>query len=206
MRTPRGHADRPGDLMQHETRALSRMRRGTVRPAKPSEEKGESRRALLRLARTVVPDITGVPGVTRVALVGSLATTKPNPKDVDLLVSVEPTADLAPLAHHARRLMGAAQSLGKGADVFLATPGGNYLGRVCQWKICRFGVRLRCDALHCGQRPYLHDDLKTVHLSNTQIMSPPVVLWPGIRCDVSVPTDLERGLLRWLRKPPATHP
>lgn len=188
--------------MRRDVLASSRMRPGTVRPTKRSEEEGKDRRVLLRLARTFVPDIAGVPGVTRVALIGSLTTAKPTPKDVDLLVSVEDAADLAPLALHARRLMGAAQSLGKGTDIFLATPGGEYLGRVCQWRICRFGVRLRCDALHCGQRPYLHDDLETVRLPASLIRAPPVILWPELRCNEPVPTDLEQGLLRPLRASP----
>ncbi|HUZ80295.1 MAG TPA: hypothetical protein VMV28_06745 [Thermoplasmata archaeon] len=177
---------------------LPRMRYGTVRPTMRSEEGSGRRLALIRLARTFVPDIAQVHGVTRVALIGSLTTTKQDPKDIDLLITVEPIADLAPLACHARRLMGAAQSLGKGADVFLADPDGNYLGRVCQWKVCRAGVRLRCDALHCGQRPHLHDDLEAVRLPVALIRSPPVILWPEARCNEPAPADLEQGLLRSL--------
>jgi hypothetical protein len=60
--------------------------------------------------------------------------------------------------------MGHAQSRNSGADVFLASPCGAYLGRACHWKVCQPGVRMRCDALHCGRRPYLHDDLKMTEL------------------------------------------
>ena len=47
-----------------------------------------------------------------------------------------------------------------GGDIFLAGPKGNYLGRTCHWKNCGPGIRMSCDALHCGQRHYLHDDLR----------------------------------------------
>ncbi len=66
-----------------------------------------------------------VPGVTRIALIGSLTTEKPEPKDADLLVTVTDDADLAPLARLARRLQGRAQSINRGGDVFLTNPKGN---------------------------------------------------------------------------------
>jgi hypothetical protein len=67
-------------------------------------------------------------------------------------------ADLAPLARLGRRLQGRAQTLNRGGEVFLADPKGKYLGRICPWKNCGPGIRLSCDALHCGRRHYLHDD------------------------------------------------
>jgi hypothetical protein len=42
----------------------------------------------------------------------------------------------------------------------------------------RAGLRQSCDALHCGQRPYLHDDLNTLRLSTALIATPPLELWP----------------------------
>jgi hypothetical protein len=66
-----------------------------------------------------------------------------NPKDADLLVTVEDEADLAPLARLGRRLQGRAQSMNKGADVFLADAHHHYLGRTCTWKECAPGIRLR---------------------------------------------------------------
>src|SRR5436305_8201670 len=93
-----------------------------------------------------------VSGVTRIALIGSLTTEKPEPKDADVLVTVTDDADLAALARLGRRLQGRAQSLNKGGDVFLSDPEGNYLGRTCHWRDCRPGIRLACDALHCGRR------------------------------------------------------
>jgi hypothetical protein len=106
-----------------------------------------------------------LPGVVRIALVGPLATEKPAPKDVDLLIAVTDAADLTPMAHAARRLKGHAQSYNHGADVFVADPSGHYLGRLCPWKQCAPWIRASCDALHCGRRPFLHDDLTTIQLA-----------------------------------------
>jgi hypothetical protein len=132
--------------------------------------------------------------VTRIALLGLLATTKPDSKDADLLVTVAEEADLAPLAALGRKLQGHAQSLNRGADVFLADPAGNYLGRICPWKDCRPGLRLRCDALHCGRRAYLHDDLATVELPQSLTAAPPVELWRAVVVHVPIPADLEQAL------------
>lgn len=134
-------------------------------------------------------------GVRRVALLGSLATRKAHPKDVDLLVGIEDDADLAPLATIARRLQGRAQGLNSTADVFLANPRGEYLGRSCVWRDCRAGARARCAALHCGRRPHLHDDLQIVRLASELIAGPPAELWPLVVRRVSMPADVEQQLL-----------
>ena len=115
-----------------------------------------------------------LPGVTRIALIGSLTTDEPEPNDVDILVTVTDEADVAPLATLGRRLNGHAQSFGRGGEVFLANPQGDYLGRTCPWKRCGPGIRMRCDALHCGQRLYLHDDLETIQLATNIIAAPPL--------------------------------
>jgi hypothetical protein len=130
----------------------------------------------------------------QIALIGSLTTGKPDPKDADLLVTVADDADLAALAAAGRRIAGHAQSLGRGADVFLANPRGHYLGRTCHWKDCRPGVRARCDALHCGHRPYLHDDLRTVTLDQKLVTAPPIELWPRIVARIPLPGDVEHML------------
>ncbi len=83
----------------------------------------------------------------------------------------------------------------RGADVFLADPQGNYLGRACPWKRCGPGIRASCDALHCGRRPYLHDDLRTIQLDKTLIAVPPIELWPQMVTRISVPEDLQQGLI-----------
>jgi predicted nucleotidyltransferase len=160
-----------------------------------------SRRArLIAEALAFVQAACQLPGVTRIALIGSLTTGEPEPKDADLLVTVAEDMDLAPLATLGRKIQGHAQSFNRGADVFLAGPKGNYLGRTCPWKRCGPGIRARCDALHCGRRPYLHDDLETIRLSRELIAAPPIELWPQVVTRVAAPEDLEQALLVPLRQ------
>lgn len=87
-----------------------------------------------------------LPGITRIALIGSLTTRKLDPKDADLLVTVMDDANLAPLAQLGRKLQGRAMALGKGGEVFLVDAQNTYLGRICPWKECAPGIRI-CPAL-----------------------------------------------------------
>ncbi|MBI2238517.1 MAG: nucleotidyltransferase domain-containing protein [Actinobacteria bacterium] len=164
-------------------------------PLPEPEPEPPVRPRLLAEALEFVRAARGLPGVRRIALLGSLATDREWPKDVDLLVTVEDGVDLAPLAKLARRLQGHAQSMGLGADVFLADPAGRYLGRTCPWSRCGPGIRASCDALHCGRRAYLHDDLETVHLADDLVAAPPVDLWPAVLARVAVPDDVREGLV-----------
>lgn len=154
---------------------------------------------LLSEIRSFVNSVRNHPGVQRIALVGSLATDKGNPKDADVLVTVDDDADLTPLATAGRRLKGHAQSRNNGADIFLADPSGNYIGRICHWRRCYPGVRASCDARHCGKRPFLHDDLDDVTLDASSIKSPPLELWPKIVRRVQLPSDVETQLIQQLR-------
>jgi predicted nucleotidyltransferase len=52
-----------------------------------------------------------LPGITRIALIGSLTTNKANPKDADLLLSVTDDTDLTSLARLTRKLQGHAQTI-----------------------------------------------------------------------------------------------
>jgi uncharacterized protein DUF6932 len=136
------------------------------------------------------------PGVRRIALVGSLARDKDDPKDADVLVTIDDDADLASLATAGRRLKGRAQSRNKGADIFLANPSGNYVGRTCHWRECYPGIRASCDARHCGRRAFLHDDLDSVMLDAALIRAPPLELWPNIVRRVELPNDVETELVQ----------
>lgn len=111
---------------------------------------------LLAGALLFVQAAGGLPGVARIALLGSLATAKADPKDVDLLVTVADDADLTQFAALGRKLKGHAQGRNCGADNFFASPRGDYIGRTCHWKVCEPGVRMSCDAIHCDRRPSLH--------------------------------------------------
>jgi hypothetical protein len=162
--------------------------------------KTNTRTELLEAALQFVEAAAGLPGVRRIALIGSLLTSRSSPKDVDLLVFVTDDADLAALALAARRLKGRLQSQNRGADVFLADDHGDYLGRVCSWKLCEPGVRAACDALRCGQRPYLHDDLDTIRLERSLVAAPPLQLWPAVVRRIEVPADVET-IVRRLERP-----
>ncbi len=111
-----------------------------------------NRQHLLDGLRRFVTSVRQLSGVKSIAVLGSIVTTKPDPKDIDVLVVVADDADLRRLATASRRLQGHAQSLNRGADVFLADERGVYIGRTCHWRDCRPGVRRACDALHCGRR------------------------------------------------------
>jgi hypothetical protein len=140
-----------------------------------------------------VSAVTKLCGIRRVALLGSITTNKQNPKDIDFVVVVDDDADLEPLARLGRKIKGRAQQINRGADIFLVDTQGKYIGRTCSWKECRAGKRMSCDALNCGKRPYLHDDLKTVSLSDETVRAA-LQLWPSLEHRPGLPDDLEATL------------
>ncbi len=164
-------------------------------PASQPSPTSSTRARLIAEVLTFVRAASQLSGVLRIALIGSLTTDEPDPKDADVLVTVTDDADLSPLATLGRKLAGHAQGFNRGGDVFLANPRGFYLGRTCPWRDCRPGIRMSCDALHSGQRPYLHDDLQTVKLAHDLITAPPIELWPQVVARVPVPQDVEQGLI-----------
>jgi predicted nucleotidyltransferase len=170
---------------------------------RPPSERGERvvddesiRSFLLSEVLRFVERARSCPGVRRIALVGSLVRDRHDPKDADVLVTVDNDADLASLATAGRGLKGRAQSRNKGADVFLAAPSGTYIGRICHWRECRPGVRLACDARHCGRRPFLHDDLDVVTLDRGLVEAPPLELWPTVVPRARLPRDIKTQLVR----------
>ena len=156
----------------------------------------EPRGALLQAVLRFVQDARMCRGVLRMALIGSLATAKPLPKDADVLVTIEDGLDLGPIASATRRLKGTAQQMNLGADIFLATAEGRYVGRVCHYRECH--PRVACRAQHCRRRPHLNDDLQVVTLAHELIALPPLELWPEIRRRAPVPGDVEELLLAGL--------
>jgi hypothetical protein len=93
------------------------------------------------------------------------------------------------LARLGRKLQGRTQQIDHGADIFLANVRGGYIGRTCHWKECRPGIRVDCDALNCGKRHYLHDDLKTISLSE-EVIRTSLELWPALERREGTPMDL----------------
>ena len=130
-------------------------------------------------------------------MLGSLITSKADPKDVDILITIDDEADLTALAMVTRKLKGAAQTKNKGADVFLANPAGQYIGRICHWRNCGPGIRAACDAQNCGRRHFLHDDFEDVNLDSLLVKEPPLEIWPTVVYRQSVASDLLPFLARF---------
>jgi hypothetical protein len=144
------------------------------------EQNSQDIRAFLIIeAFRFIDRVVTLPGVRRIALLGSIVTSKALPKDVDLLITID-EGDLTALATAARRLKGIVQGKNKGADIFLANPAGEYIGRVCHWSRCGPQFRSTCDAWNCGVRHYLHDDFGDIRLNPRLVKKPPLEIWPTV--------------------------
>jgi hypothetical protein len=164
----------------------------------PRPSVAEPRRPLLLAVLSFVRSSRDCPGVLRIALLGSLTTTKLIPKDVDVLVTIDGAVELVKLARAGRRLHGAAQTVNLGADIFLANEDGCFVGRICHYRKCF--PREACLAQNCGRREHLNDDLHVVTLSKALIAAPPITLWPSVVRRVTVPPDVEALLLTDLER------
>lgn len=158
-----------------------------------SENREYLRRELLKEVLKFVTRARNIQGVERIALIGSLTTNKSVPKDADVLVTVTDEINLHELASLGRKLKGAGQCMGSGADIFLANHSGQYIGRTCQYKKCH--PRVRCTGRSCGIKPYLCDDFDEVVIDSQLIETPPVVLLPDVIRNINVPGDVEEMLI-----------
>jgi len=141
---------------------------------------------LLQAARWFAVRSCHIVGVERVALIGSLCTTKRNPKDLDLLVTVTAKAEITPLAKLGRRTQGQVERGLLGVDIFIAE-GSEYLGRCCKFREPH--LRVRCERNRCdSDRRYLCRTPFT--LDRKVIETPPLVIWPEFRCAAEVPEDV----------------
>jgi hypothetical protein len=181
------HVSRPTSRRKHRNQS-----RG------PSPSVAEPRAPLLLAVLSFVEAARALPDVRRISLLGSMLTAKLIPKDVDVLVTIDGAMELTELARAGRRLMGRAQTINLGADVFLADTTGCYLGRICHYRECH--PRVLCQAQHCCQRDHLNDDLHIVTLLQELISSPPVDLWPKVVPRVPVPADVADLLLTKLER------
>ena len=160
----------------------------TYEPLPPYQPRFATRQHLLAAASAFVDRVKRIKGVERIAIIGSIATPKREPNDVDLLVTVTSPEVVSDIAAAGRKLKGQAQQIGRGADIFLADPAATYLGRTCPWRECGPGIRRACEAQHCGG--HLYDDLHVLELSRDAIASPPLELWPKIVARQEVPADV----------------
>lgn len=184
--------------MNNASLRVRTRRRRHNQPRGPSPSVAEPRRPLLLAVLSFVLAARSCSGVRRISLLGSILTAKAIPKDIDVLVTIDGAMDLTGLARAGRRLMGTAQTINLGADIFLADTTGRYLGRICHYRECH--PRVLCRAQHCGQRDHLNDDLQIVTLSQELIASPPVDLWPKVVRRLSVPADVDDALLNKLEQ------
>src|SRR6516165_7977403 len=92
-----------------ERSASSRRHRNRLRG--PSPAVADPRRPLLLAVLSFVRAAAVCPGVQRISLLGSLATAKAIPKDVDLLVTIVGAMELTELARISWQLMGSAQTI-----------------------------------------------------------------------------------------------
>lgn len=162
----------------------------------------ELRKIMFAEVRRFVRFARDLPGVQRIALIGSLASDKEFPKGIDMLVTITDDCDLDKLAIWSRQLAGHMLAHGAGANVFLASATDDYLGRTCPWKNCGPGIRKSCDARNCGARRFLHDDFSAIRLSKRVIQHPPVRLWPEIGATPDSPPDVMEELLEPLSQDP----
>jgi predicted nucleotidyltransferase len=151
------------------------------------------RTILLQETRVFVEKARRLQGVSRIALVGSLTTNKPKPKDADLLVTIDETTNIKQLAKLGRTFKGKAQALNSGVDIFLCNPAGEYLGRTCRYRECH--VRAACNGQSCRPGHYICDDLHIVCLRADLIQLPPIQLWPQVICRKTVPEDVKAIVL-----------
>lgn len=151
------------------------------------------RPVLLAAVRDFVAAASAIDGVRRIALIGSLVTDKPVPKDADVLVTIDAEMDLGTLARDSRRMQGKANKINLGAEAFLADQDGRYLGRICHWRECH--ARVLCRAQNCGAREHLNDDLHDVTLPTKLVAEPPLELWPTVVHRVQPAADVEAILL-----------
>jgi hypothetical protein len=157
-------------------------------PLPPFQPRNDVRRHLLAGAATFVKRVKQIPGVHRIALIGSMTTPKRAPNDIDLLVTIDTNTIVPDIAAAGRKLKGHALQLNRGADIFLANPANHYLGRTCPWRECAPGIRMRCQAQHCGG--HLYDDLHVLTLKREVIAAPPLVIWPEAVVTGEIPADV----------------
>ncbi len=151
------------------------------------------RTTLLQGALEFVGKARQLQGVSRIALIGSLTTNKPKPKDADLLVTIDETINIKQLAKLGRTFKGKAQSLNSGVDIFLCNSAGEYLGRTCRYRECH--ARDACHGQSCRPGHHICDDLHIVCLNSDLIQLPPTELWPQVIYRNKVPEDVKTIVL-----------
>ena len=131
-----------------------------------------------------------IQGVKKIAIIGSITTSKKKPKDIDLLVTIDNTINIKKLAAAGRKLTGKQMAVGdsSGADVFLANEAGAYLGRTCHYRQCH--LRMGCMGIRCNGGHIMYD-LHIINLDKSLVLNPPVEIYPKVVIRKQLPKDLE---------------
>jgi len=153
----------------------------------------DDRAFLIEALARFIRDARQVAGVRRIAVVGSLTTRKPDPKDADVLVTVGEDAEFEALAKLGRKLKGTAQTRNHGADIFLASVDGHYIGRTCSFRECH--PRVRCGGTSCWHGGWVCDDFDVLRLKDELIAALPLEVWPQVVVRVDLPPDIRKVLL-----------
>jgi hypothetical protein len=154
------------------------------------------RREFIKNALWFAQTASKLPDVLRIALIGSITTPKLKPKDVDLLITLADNTPIKPVADLGRKLLGKQMAVGdsSGADIFIASEKGAYLGRTCQYRDCF--PRMSCEGSQCNGS-YLCNDFHRVNLKKELIANPPVELFPTLLVRAPLPKDLVQALESW---------
>jgi len=169
---------------------MKRSKDNTVEPSlRPDRD--TDRGALLLAAKWFFNRATKLESVTRIALIGSICTDKKNPKDIDILLTIAPAADIAPISKLKRQMSGRIQRGLLGADIFLAEEG-SYIGRPCRFREPHPRVGCAQDGLRCDfNRPFLCDTSCSFELKKEVITSPPIILYPRLLTAGKIPADVQ---------------
>ena len=178
---------------------LPRGERPTTTPQpEPLINPNADRGALLLAAKWFVEKASTIDAVQQIALIGSICTGKKNPKDIDLLLTLTPGANIAPLSRLKRQMQGRIQRGLLGADVFLMEEG-KYLGRPCRYREPHPRVVCAHDGLMCSlERSFLCNTSAAFNLEKKLLVSPPIILFPKFRASVEVPADIRTVFMNTL--------
>lgn len=157
----------------------------------PLPNSNTDRGALLLAAKWFFDKAIKLETITRIALIGSICTGKKHPKDIDILLTIAPDADIAPISRLKRQMSGRIQKGLLGADIFLMEEG-RYIGRPCRFREPHPRVACAHDELRCNiNRPFLCDTSCSFELKNEGITSPPITLYPEFQARIKVPADVQ---------------
>ncbi len=149
------------------------------------------RGALLLAAKWFFDRAIKLETITRIALIGSICTEKKHPKDIDILLTIAPGAEISPIARLKRQMSGRIQRGLLGADIFLVEKG-RYIGRPCRFREPHPRVACAYDGLRCDfDRPFLCDTSDSFELKDELITSPPITLYPELQARVKTPEDVQ---------------